>query len=102
MKNFYNPESIAYWLVFNQTMDSVDVTGMIECDKVKPMVYFGVNNPMIGCPYCTIWSADGSIQYKHRLYENEDFVFSDHSGHNVLVQRRGDSEYKEWIITIDP
>lgn len=102
MKNFYNPESIAYWLAFNESIGSVDVTGMIECKDVKPLVYFACNNPMIGQPHCSIWSIDGSIQYKHHLDENQSFMFSDHSGHNVLVERKGDSSYKEWVITIDP
>lgn len=102
LSNITNPASIVFWLAFNQQMGSVDVAGMIECDGVKPYVYFGVNNPMVGCPNCTMWSADGSIQYKHQLYENEDFMFSDHSGHNILVQRKGDSNYKEWVLTIDP
>lgn len=100
--SLFDPEAIAFWLVFNQEMGSVDVAGTIECNNVKPLVYFGVNNPMIGTPYCTIWSVDGGIQYKHSLDENQSFMFRDNSGHNVLVQRNGDSDCKEWVLTIDP
>ena len=100
--DLFDPEAVVFWLVFNQEMGSVDVAGTIECDGVKPLVYFGVNNPMIGTPYCTIWSKDGAIQYKHQLTENTSFMFSDDSGHNIFVQRNGDTDYKEWVITIDP
>jgi hypothetical protein len=100
--DLFDPEAVVFWLVFNQEMGSVDVAGTIECDGVKPLVYFGVNNPMIGTPYCTIWSKDGSIQYKHQLTENTSFMFSDHAGHNIIVERLGDTDYKEWVITIDP
>jgi hypothetical protein len=102
LDSIIDPEAVIFWLVFNQQMGSVDVAGMIECDGVKPLIYFGVNNPMVGMPYCTIWSADGAIQYKHTLDQGQSFTFSDHSGHNVFVQRNNDSDYKEWVITIDP
>jgi hypothetical protein len=100
--NITNPASVVFWLVFNQQMGSVDVAGQIECKTVKPSIYFGCNNPAVLKPYCTIWSADGSIQYQHRLAEGESFTFADHSGHNIHVQRNGDTDYKEFVITIDP
>jgi hypothetical protein len=102
LDDILDPEAVVFWLVFNQQMGSVDVAGTIECDGVKPLVYFGVNNPMVGQPYCTIWSSDGSMHYKHGLGEGDNFMFSDRSGHNIFVQRNGDTDYKEWVITIDP
>ena len=100
--NFWDPLDIAYWATFHSVMGSVDVTGQIECSGVKPMIYFGADNPMIGQPSFTIWSADGSMTYKRRFGEGDEYVFSDKSGHNVKIRRNGDSSYKEWTVTIDP
>lgn len=104
LKNITNPASVVFWLVFNQQMGSVDVASMIECvvKGVKPGIYFGVNNPMVGCPYISIWSDDGKFVYKKQLRENDEFIFSDTHGHNIRVRRNSDSDYKEWTITIDP
>jgi hypothetical protein len=102
LRTITNPISMAFWALFYQQMGATDVAGIVECHGVKPDVYFGLNNPTILKPYVTIWSGDGSIAYQHRLAEGESYMFTDRSGHNVLIERMNDSDCKEFVVTIDP
>lgn len=101
--NIVDPIEAGFWSIVKLIAGpSVDVSGQIVCDGVKPKVTFAADNPMIGKPSFSIKSENGVEVYKRRFSEGDEFVFNDNVGHNIHIRRNGDSSYKEWTITIDP
>jgi len=103
LDSIVDPEAMIFWGAFEQSVGTVDVAGLIHCElpNIRGDVYFAVNNPMIGKPWCTIFGP-GPIVYKRAFSEGDSFIYKDFENHTIKVQRLSDTSTKEFVITVDP
>jgi hypothetical protein len=97
----FEPFNTVVWLLIEQQFGLKDVMAQVSAPGFNDILIMA-NNPTVGYPYIIIVDCEAMKVGRFNLSEKEEQVWQDHTGRNFIVRRNSDSDYKEFIVTVDP